>query len=93
MGLEPKSFTIGFIVDRSLAETDETFQHLLMGKHRGFTGRAYRRGKTRCQWCGAPQNATSVPVDALRSSIATDANRDLWSTTPRLEEPPHGPSA
>ena len=54
MGLEPKSFTIGFIVDRSLAETDETFQHLLMGKHRGFTGRPYRRGKTRCAWCGAP---------------------------------------
>lgn len=23
------------------------------GKHQGFKGRRYRRGKNRCHWCGA----------------------------------------
>ena len=59
--IAPAQFAVSVVVDRSLAESDETFQHLLMGKHRGFTGRPYRRGKTRCAWCGAPANAPSVP--------------------------------
>lgn len=56
-------FAVGVVVDRFQAEADETFQHLLMGKHRGFTGRPYRRGKSRCSWCGAPLDATSIPVE------------------------------
>ena len=61
--IDHAQFAVGVVVDRFMAERDETFQHLLMGKHRGFTGRHYRRGKTRCLWCGAPQNATSIPVE------------------------------
>ena len=61
--IDHAQFACSVVVDRFMAEADETFQHLLMGKHRAFTGRPYRRGKTRCQWCGAPQNATSVPVE------------------------------
>ena len=37
----------------------EAYSHGMEGKHGGFTGRRYRRGKNRCSTCGATNDAPS----------------------------------
>ena len=44
----------------------EDFQHFYNGKHMGYSGRAYRRGKNRCKFCGAPNDAPDAKDWVLR---------------------------
>ena len=48
-----KEYAMEIEVNRNVLEADEFFMHFLMGKHRHFKGRPYRRGANRCHYCGA----------------------------------------
>jgi len=50
----------------------EINQHLL-GKHGGWEGRPYRRGKNRCLFCGSPDNAKHGP-----SIIEKELNDNIY---------------
>lgn len=71
--LEIKEFGNSVIIDRNCKEKSPWFEHFILGKHRGWTGRRYRRGKNRCHYCGAPLTAPDNPnyfIDKLRAEYA-----------------------
>lgn len=55
--IEPVPYAVGTVVEHGLAEDDDVFTHIFLGRHGGFTGRRYRRGEHRCLYCGAPLDA------------------------------------
>ena len=42
------------------------YAHAYLGRHAKFTGRKYRRGRTRCLRCGATMTAEDGPSDPDR---------------------------
>ena len=58
---EHKEYALGFVVDASVKDSP-WWQHVHDGKHSGHTGRRYRRGKNRCLWCGALNDAPKVAI-------------------------------
>jgi len=42
------------------------YAHAFLGRHAKFIGRAYRRGNTRCRYCGARMEANDGPPDPDR---------------------------
>lgn len=65
-----------------LGKLPESYQHAVNGKHGGFSGHRYRRGKQRCAYCGAPSNAPDKTMaerchEQMERSIFGNLNADL----------------
>ena len=58
--LKHKEYSISIVYDLSWP-VSECEKHVLEGKHKSFKGRPYRRGKNRCWYCGAPNDAPDNP--------------------------------
>lgn len=56
-------YSLSFSVSEDLPMSEAELHFL--GKHRAWHGRPYRRGKTRCGYCGAPIDSADDP-DWLR---------------------------
>ena len=74
---EHKAYGVGFSVK---TPTDEQWQHTFKGKHGGYTGRRYRRGKNRCLWCGATNDAPTV--DRTARILAAKEKMRLYDVRP-----------
>lgn len=76
--LEIKKYDLGIQFNRGILTADEGFAHFIEGKHRGWSGRRYRRGKNRCHYCGAPLNAPDDP-NWLKDRIAAAQDKAFES--------------
>ena len=80
---EYKQYSLSFKIDPDIPMS-EMDQHWF-GKHRGWHGRPYRRGKNRCLYCGAPLTAPNDPdwikkqrdnliIESLNNGFSRDAS-------------------
>jgi len=52
-------YSLQYCIDKNLPMSE--FDKHFLGKHKGWYGRPYRRGKNRCKFCGSPINASDNP--------------------------------
>lgn len=75
--IEPATFAMSIVADRLRAESHALFTIYLhrLGRHGSFLGRPYRRGKTRCAFCGAPLDATDLE-GPMPTRLYSEESRD-----------------